>query len=39
MEKTKPLIDFYLSKESFYEIDASLKIEVIKAKIDKILNV
>ena len=39
MEKTKPLIDFYLSKESFYEIDASLKIEVIKGKIDKILNV
>ena len=39
MEKTKPLLDFYSSKESFYEIDASLKIEVIKGKIDKILNV
>jgi len=39
MEKTKPLLDFYSSKESFYEIDASLKIEVITGKIDKILNV
>ena len=39
MEKTKPLLDLYSSKESFYEIDASLKIEVIAGKIDKILNV
>ena len=39
MEKTKPLLDFYSSKERFYEIDASLKIEVITGKIDKILNV
>ena len=39
MEKTKPLLDFYSSKDGFYKIDASLKIEVIKGKIDKILNV
>ena len=39
MEKTKPVLDFYSSKESFYEIDAGLNIEAITSKIDHILKV
>ena len=39
MEKTKPVLDFYASKESFHEIDASLNIEAITSKIDQILKV
>ena len=39
MEKTKPVLDFYASKESFQEIDASLNIEAITSKIDQILKV
>ena len=39
MEKTKPVLDFYASKEGFHEIDASLNIEAITSKIDQILEV
>jgi adenylate kinase len=39
MEKTKPVLDFYASKESFHEIDASLNIKAITSKIDQILKV
>ena len=39
MEKTKPVLDFYASKESFHEIDASLNIDIITSKIDQILKV
>ena len=39
MEKTKPVLDFYTSKESFHEIDASLNIKAITSKIDQILKV
>ena len=39
MEKTKPVLDFYSSKESFHEIDASLNIEAITSKIDQLLKV
>jgi adenylate kinase len=39
VQKTKPVLDFYSKKESFYEIDGSLKIEEIKGKISQILEV
>jgi len=39
MEKTKPVLDFYSSKEGFHEIDGSLKIDQIYNKIDDILGV
>ena len=39
MKKTKPVLDFYASKEGFHEIDASLNIEAITSKIDQILEV
>jgi len=39
MEKTKPMLEFYSSKNTFHEIDGSLKIADITSKIDQILNV
>ena len=39
METTKPVLDYYSTKTNFYEIDGSLKIEEITAKIDAFLNV
>ena len=38
MRKTKAVLDFYSSRNNFYEIDGSEKIEVISSKIDEILN-
>ena len=37
METTKPVLDFYSSRNYFYEIDGSEKIEVISSKIDQII--
>ena len=39
MNKTKPVLDFYSTKEGFHEIDGSLKIDQITNKIDDILRV
>ena len=39
METTKPVLDFYCQNPNFYEIDGSLKIEEITAKIEGFLNV
>jgi len=39
MNKTKPVLDYYSSKEGFHEIDGALKIEEITSKINHILNV
>jgi len=39
IKKTKPVLDFYSSKNNFYEIDGSEEIEVISSKIDHILSV
>ncbi len=39
METTKPVLDFYNENTNFYEIDGSLKIEEITAKIDAFMNV
>jgi len=39
METTKPVLDFYSKKSNFYEIDGSLEINEITAKIDTFLNV
>ena len=39
MEITKPVLDFYSSKNNFYEIDGSEEIDVISSKIAKILRV
>ena len=38
MKKTKPVLDFYSSRNNFYEIDGSEKIEEISVKIEDILN-
>jgi len=37
MKKTKPVLDFYSTRNNFYEIDGSEKIEVISSKIEAIL--
>jgi len=37
MKKTKPVLDFYSSRNNFFEIDGSEKIEVISSKIEQIL--
>ncbi len=37
MKKTKPVLDFYSSRNNFYEIDGSEKIEVISSKIEQSL--
>ncbi len=39
METTKPVLDFYSKNSNFYEIDGSLEITEITAKIDAFLNV
>ena len=39
METTKPVLDFYSKKPNFYEIDGTLEINEITAKIDTFLNV
>ena len=39
METTKPVLDFYSKNPKFNEIDGSLKIDEITAKIDTFLNV
>ena len=39
METTKPVLDYYSKNPNFYEIDGSLKIEEITAKIEAFLNV
>ena len=39
METTKPVLDFYSKNSNFYEIDGSLEINKITAKIDAFLNV
>ena len=39
METTKPVLDFYSKNMNFHEIDGASEIEVIRAKIDEIINV
>ena len=39
METTKPVLDFYAQNPNFYQIDGTLKIEEITAKIDAFINV
>ena len=39
METTKPVLDFYAKNSNFYEVDGTLEIDDIKAKIDTFLNV
>ena len=39
METTKPVLDFYSKNTNFHEIDGASEIELIKAKIDEIINV
>tara|TARA_Y100001958_G_C20851992_1_gene294064 strand:+ start:34 stop:597 length:564 start_codon:yes stop_codon:yes gene_type:complete len=39
METTKPVLDFYSKNSNFHEIDGSLEIDEITAKIDVFLNV
>ena len=39
METTKPVLEFYNKNPRFYEIDGSLKIDEITAKIDDFLAV
>ena len=39
MDKTKPVLNYYASKEGFHEINGALKIEEITSKISHILNV
>ena len=39
METTKPVLNFYAQNPNFYQIDGTLKIEEITAKIDAFINV
>ena len=39
MKKTKPVLDFYSSRNNFYEIDGSEEIQAISSKIEHILRV
>ena len=39
METTKPVLDFYSKNSNFHELDGTLEIEEITAKIDTFLNV
>ena len=39
METTRPVLDFYSSRNNFYEIDGSEEIKVISSKIEEILRV
>jgi len=38
MNKTKPVLEFYSSKNNFYEINGDDKIDVISSKIEQILS-
>ena len=39
METTKPVLDYYSKNSNFYEIDGTLKIDDITAKIEAFINV
>ena len=39
METTKPVLDFYSKNSNFYELDGTLEIKEITAKIDGFLDV
>ena len=39
METTKPVLDFYSKNPNFFEIDGTLKIELITARINEIISV
>ena len=39
METTKPVLDYYSKNSNFYEIDGTLEINEITAKIDTFINV
>ena len=39
MEITKPVLDYYSSRNNFFEIDGSEEIEAISSKIEQILKV
>ena len=39
MKTTKPVLDFYSKNPNFHELDGTLEIDEITAKIDAILNV
>ena len=39
METTRPVLNFYSKNPNFYEIDGTLEINKISAKIDAFLNV
>ena len=39
METTRPVLDYYSKNQNFHEIDGSLKIDDITAKIDDFINV
>ena len=39
MKTTKPVLGYYSNNSNFYEIDGSLEISEITAKIDAFLNV
>ena len=39
METTRPVLDFYSKNSNFYEIDGSLEIDEITAKLDSFINV
>ena len=38
MDTTRPVLDYYSKKPNFHEVDGSLKIDQITAKIDAFLN-
>jgi adenylate kinase len=38
MKTTKPVLDFYSRNPNFHEVDGTLKIDEITAKIDAFLN-
>ena len=39
METTRPVLDFYSKNSNFHEIDGTLEIDQITAKIDNFINV
>ena len=39
METTKPVLEYYSKKTNFHEIDGSLEIDQITAKINSFINV
>ena len=38
MDTTRPVLDYYSKKPNFHEVDGTLKIDQISAKIDAFLN-